>query len=357
MPLSSLTETALSRLGLEVPLPKIDRALKELWEADDAKTRASLINFAIYSEDISSVERNNELLDHITADHACRALLIVSLPNIKPPRARAWINALCRPYQGKKVVCSEQISFILEGGDESQMQNIVFAHLDSDLPLFMWWQGPLSSNFKERLYSRIDTLIIDSSSWEDPVAAFAQLAMARGDAPHMFDVRDLSWTRSHFMRTALANCFQDSKAREHLPQLSSIEVTFAKGHRCAAIMLGAWVAMRVGAVLAEDQPGLKFTKPEGGQIEVLLKQTTDGCALQSLRLMGVGLEACITRDGTSPFVHTCATCEGHVHEEVLPADVVSDAELISEQLSRAGGNTHLAALLPIMAKMVQEAAD
>jgi glucose-6-phosphate dehydrogenase assembly protein OpcA len=351
MPLSSLTEKALSRLGLEVPLPKIDRALKQLWEADNAKTRASLINFAIYSEDAASIERNNELLDRITADHACRALLIICLPDARPQRARAWINALCRPYQGKQVVCSEQISFILEGGEDMQMQNIVFAHLDSDLPLFVWWQGNLT-NFKERLYSRIDTLIIDSSTWTDPIEAFAQLTIARGDEPYEFDVRDLSWTRSHFMRTALANCFQDAKALEHLPLLERIEVTYAKGHRSAAVMLGAWIALRVGAKLDEARDGLFFTKENGGHIEVVLSETANGCALQSLKLTGAGLEACIRRDGTSAFVHSCASCEGHSHEEVLPADVVSDADLISEQLSRAGGNTHYAAVLPLMAKMM-----
>jgi glucose-6-phosphate dehydrogenase assembly protein OpcA len=352
MPLSSLSDKALSRLGLEVPLPKIDRALKELWEADNAKTRASLINFAIYSEDAASIERNNELLDHITADHACRALLIICLPNVRPQRARAWINALCRPYQGKQVVCSEQISFILEGGDDMQMQNIVFAHLDSDLPLFVWWQGDLTANFKERLYSRIDTLIIDSSTWADPLAAFAQLTIARGDEPYEFDVRDLSWTRSHFMRTALANCFQDAKALEHLPLLERIEVTYAKGHRSAAVMLVAWIALCIDASLDEARPGLFFSRKDGGSIEMSLIETDDGCALQSLKLTGPGLEACVRRDGSSAFVHSCASCEGHSHEEVLPADVVSDADLISEQLSRAGGNTHYSAVLPLMAKMM-----
>ncbi|MDZ4290264.1 MAG: glucose-6-phosphate dehydrogenase assembly protein OpcA [Prosthecobacter sp.] len=353
MPLSSLTEKAFSRLGLEVPLPQIDRALKELWEADDAKTRASLINFAIYSEDISSIESNNELLDHITADHACRALLIISLPDVKPQRARAWINALCRPYQGKQVVCSEQISFILEGGDEMQMQNVVFAHLDSDLPLVVWWQGDLTKNFHERFYSRIDTLIIDSSTWSDPVSEFDQLCAARGeDEPFEFDVRDLSWTRSHFMRTALANTFQDAKAREHLIHVEQIEITHAKGHRCAAILLAGWIANRLGGTLDEKQTGLQFARPNGGRIHARLIEKDGGCALQALALTGANLEVRITRDGNSTFVHTCASCEGHSHEEVLPADMVNEADLISEQLSRAGGNTHYSSVLPLVAKML-----
>lgn len=347
-----LTEDTLSRLGSEVPLPKIDRALKDLWSSDEAKTRASLINFAIYSEDPDTIVKNSEMLDRITDDNACRALLITCLPEVKPQRARAWINALCRPYQGKQIVCSEQISFVLEGGDAAQVQNIVFAHLDSDLPLIVWWQGALTKNFEERFYSRIDTLIIDSSRWADPVSEFAGLVTARSAETVKFDVRDLSWTRSHFLRTALANSFQDAKAREHLPLVETIEVTHVKGQRCAALLLAAWITQRLGTTLDESQSGLVFTKADGSALTVKLIQKDDGCALQSLRLIAPCLQVSIVRDGASAFVHTNASCEGHSHEEMLPADFVSDAELISAQLSRAGGSTHYSHVLPLMQKML-----
>ena len=65
-------------LGLEIPIPHIDRELKKLWENEAAdKTRASLINLTIYTEDSASLTANNDLLDRVAAEHACRALLIV----------------------------------------------------------------------------------------------------------------------------------------------------------------------------------------------------------------------------------------------------------------------------------------
>lgn len=347
-----LTEDTLSCLGTEVPLAKIDRALKELWDSDVAKTRASLINLAIYSEDTESLTENNNLLAKITAENACRALLITCLPEVKPQRARAWINALCRPYQGKQIVCSEQISFVLEGGDAAQVQNVVFAHLDSDLPLIVWWQGELTKNFEERFYSRIGTLIIDSSTWADPRREFASLTAAKAAETAHFDVRDLSWTRSHFLRTALANAFQDIKAREHLPKLQTIEITHLNTERCAAVLLAGWITQRLGAVLDEAQSGLVFQKADGTSLRVTLIETLSGCALQSLRLTAPCLEVSVTRDGLSSFVRVNATCEGHSHEELLPADVVSDADLISEQLSRSGGSTHYSKVLPLMVKML-----
>lgn len=351
-----LPEDTLSRLGAEVALPKIDRALKDLWANDETKTRASLINFAIYSEDPAALSANVQRLDQITAEHACRALLILCLPEARPPRARAWINALCRPYQGRQEVCSEQISFLLEGGDAAQVQNVVFAHLDADLPLLVWWQGGLTKNFEERFYSRIGTLILDSSTWADPRAEFARLAAVRADRCADFDVRDLSWTRSHFLRTALAACFQDANARRHLPGLERIEITHARGQRCAALMLAGWIAHRLGARLADGVDGLVFDRPDGSRLQAVLAEAgAEGCALQALKLSGPGLSVQVTRDGASAFVHVCADCEGHAHEEILPADVVGEAELISEQLSRAGGGTHYATVLPLMEDLLARA--
>jgi glucose-6-phosphate dehydrogenase assembly protein OpcA len=165
-------------------------------------------------------------------------------------------------------------------------------------------------------------------------------------------VRDLSWTRSHFLRTALANSFQDVKAREHLPKIETLEITHSKGQRCAALLLAGWICRRLGAVLDETQPGLIFAKADGKPISISLIEKDGGCALQALRLTAPCLEVTILRDGTSAFVRTNATCEGHSHEELLPADVVSDAELIGEQLSRTGGNTHYSSVLPLMQSML-----
>lgn len=336
MPPSTLNESDLDRLGLETPIARIDRALKQLWEGDEAKTRASLINLAIYTEDSGELIADNDLLDHVAAQHACRALLILALPEARPPRARAWIQALCRPYQGKQVVCSEQISFVLEGGNAAQVQNIVFAHLDSDLPLVVWWQADLSQNFEERLYSRIDTLIIDSSRWADPAKQFDALLAAMHAETGGFDVRDLAWTRSHFMRTALASCFQDASACQNLARLKVVRITHLKGQRTTALLLAAWINQRLKTTLS---------------VELIERDT--GPALQSLVLEGDGVRGEVRRDCDSCFFHVCATCGGHTHEEVLPADVDSDAELVSEQLSRFHGSTLYSDMLPFVRGMLK----
>lgn len=329
-------DSDLDRLGLETPIGRIDRALQQVWEGDVAKTRASLINLAIYTEDSSRLLADNDLLDHVAAQHACRALLILALPESQPPRARAWIQARCRPYRGKQVVCSEQISFVLEGGNAAQVQNIVFAHLDSDLPFVVWWQADLSKNFEERFYSRIDTLFIDSARWKDPARQFDALLAAMNAETGGFDVRDLAWTRSHFMRTALATCFQGANLCQHLAKLQTIHITHLKGQRTTALLLAAWINQRLQASLS---------------VELIEKDS--GPALQELVLAGEGIRGEVRRDCDSCFVRVSSTCGEQTHEDLLPADVDSDADLVSELLSRFHGSTLYSDMLPFVRSMLK----
>ena len=350
-----ITDTTFPLLGQEVPLGRVDKALKQIWESDEAKTRASLMNFAIYSEDAGDLERNNKLLEQITSEHSCRALLILRVPaGDDGPRARAWINALCRPYQGKQVVCSEQISFVLEGGDPAQVQNIVFAHLDSDLPLVVGWQGDLTSHFEERFYSEIDRLFIDSAQWCDAAEEFAMLEDAYHGETSDFEVHDLEWTRSHCFRAALASCFQDAVALGKLPRLEEIEITHGAGHRIAALLVAAWLAVRMGCTLDRKAKGVQFTKPGGGTITLTLREDGAGHPLQALTLKGPGLRAEVSREAGSPFIEVCGTCGSHVHEEMLPADAEGAADLVSGQLSRAHGTSLFIEMVPMLRAMLRK---
>src|SRR5256886_6260918 len=113
--MAAITETY--SLGQSVEIGKIDKELKKLWqEGENAMTRASLINLAVYSEKPGSLKKNTQLIARITENHACRALVIGANRNSKEDRVEAWINAHCHATRaGSKQICSEQLSFSLEG--------------------------------------------------------------------------------------------------------------------------------------------------------------------------------------------------------------------------------------------------
>ena len=154
--------------GLPVEIGKIDRELKKLWaESGSAMTRASLMNLAVYSEEPGSLPRNTEIISKITEDHACRAIVIGANPDAKENRVEAWISAHCHVSRaGGKQVCSEQLSFLLEGPSARLLPNIVFSQLDSDLPFYLWWQGEFHDPMDPQLWAWVDRVIYDSQILE-----------------------------------------------------------------------------------------------------------------------------------------------------------------------------------------------
>src|ERR1700731_3948517 len=153
-------------LGQPVEIGKIHKALKKLWqEGEGAMTRASLINLAIYSEKPGSLQRNPQPIVRITESHACRALVIGANRKSKENRVEAWINAHCHVTRsGNKQICSEQLSFSLEGPCVKFLPSIVFSHLDSDLPLYLWWQDDFPDPMDPQLWAWVNRLIFDSQS-------------------------------------------------------------------------------------------------------------------------------------------------------------------------------------------------
>ena len=329
----------------------MDKALKELWGEDEARTRASLMNFAIYSENPESVQENMNLLEEITREHACRSLLLLALPGGQTS-ARAWVTAHCQLHEGHKSVCSEQMSFLLEGGSMNQVRNIVFAHLDSDLPLVCWWQGDLSANFSERFYSVMDMLFIDSSKWTDPARDFERLQNALSQSTVRFRVYDLSWLRSHLFRTALASCFQDATALAELSKLRRIEITHSRGHLLAGVFTAAWIAVRMKCTL-NTSGGIKLVTPEGNAIVVSFHEVTGDEALQGITLASNKGVFTVSRECGACRVCTKVVIGDRTHEEMLPADLVTDAALIGEQLSRLGGQSLYLQMIPMLRAMLQ----
>ena len=342
-----------SVLGQEVPLNRVDQALRELWSDEDtSKTRASLMNFAIYSEDPASLERNTQLLGEITQQNACRSLLILNEPEAPKHTARAWVTAHCQLYDGKRSVCTEQLSFIMEGGSADSIRNLVFAHLDSDLPLTVWWQGELTERLDERFYSVIDSLIVDSSQWSNPGKSLRQVLAARDNRTSRFTLSDLTWMRSRFMRLALAGSCQDAMLLAELPKVNRLQITHGKGHRLCAQMLAAWVGTQLKCRLASGS-GIKFERYGGSTIEVTLVESDSACPLQSLELTGPDVAISICRDPQTCFIRSKMDHAHHKRDEIQPSGTSDDGDLIANQMGRLGGTTLYFEMLPMLRAMLK----
>jgi glucose-6-phosphate dehydrogenase assembly protein OpcA len=344
-------------LGREVPVGSIDKELHKLWAEDEARTNASLMNLAVYSEAPGALEKNSAAVRELTAEHACRALLIGIDRHAPEASIRAWITAHCHLSHGKKSICCEQIAFALTGKATGRLRNTVFAHLASDLPLFFWWQGELSPIFEDRLYSLVDRFVFDSSGWADPRASFARIAEAVANATRPLVVQDLAWTRSFQFRVSVASLFDDPLVLAALPEIRTVEIVHHPDDRGSALQLLAWLAVQAGwrdavksdpaaSRSADGKEGHSFESTTGTPIAASLRADPDSAPLGLVKLLGGGVTISVSREAGATHLLRRIEAPGHFVEAPGPVDPDSCAGLIGEQLARGGKNSLFRKILP-----------
>ena len=323
----------------------IDKALHQLWEQDQARTNASLMNLVVYSEQAGSLVENSAIIPNLTREHACRAIL-VEIDRVRAdPGIRAWITAHCHLVDGRKSVCCEQIAFYLTGKVPGRFRNTVFAHLNSDLPLVFWWQGELSEILTERLVSVMDRLIIDSSTWADPGASFQQIedaALANVD----LILQDHAWTRTWQFRLGVASVFDSPAAQRALPAIDTVELTYHPAHRNSALQLLAWLAVQAGWQDRPSQDGFGFESRAGAPIAVRLREDDHAPALSALVLRAGDNAAFITQAAAAAHVERRIEAPGYRVNSLAPVDPTQPADLVALQLARGGKNSLFQKILP-----------
>lgn len=322
--------------GIPVEIGRIDKELGKLWAAsDDTKTRASLINLVVYSEKESTLAANTTVISSIAGKHACRAILIVANPTAKESSAKAWIGAHCHLQgQGQRQICSEQITFRLDGESASALPNIVFSHLDSDLPLCMWWQEEFPEPLDEKLWAWVDRLIYDSSVWRHPKHQFLLMRhLSSRDATGTV-LCDLNWTRLHAWRFGLAAIFDHAEALPRLASVESLQVVCAPGQRTAALLLIGWFASRVGWTPLEDIEA--FTTSTGGRVAFRIDEKAGPhVALFSVRCTDAQFDLEL-KEGADFFetrIHIPGIPDSH---QLSPAPNPKLEETLLAELSRSG---------------------
>lgn len=339
-------------LGIEVPVPLIDRELRKLWEQDEARTNASLMNLVVYSEKPGSLLENSAIIRDLTREHACRAIL-ASIDRTNPePSLRAWITAHCHLAEGRKSICCEQIAFHLTGRVTGRFRNTVFAHLNSDLPLVFWWQGELSDILTERLVSVMDRLIIDSSSWADPAASFEKIKEA-SQANDDLVMQDHAWSRSLQFRLGIASLFDDPVAQQALPTLHTVEIAYHPDHRMTALQMLAWLAIQADWKDRECSDGFAYLSPSGVAISVILRADPESSPISAVILRAEDTTVQVTHEKGSSHVQRQIESATYKATSLAPTDPVSPADLVALQLARGGKNSLYQKILPRFRAMLK----
>jgi glucose-6-phosphate dehydrogenase assembly protein OpcA len=324
--------------GLPVGIGEIDRQLGLLWESSDAaKVRASLVNLVIYSEAPDAIASNTPLLSEIAADHAFRALLVQGQPGAMQSGVHAWITAHCHLREaGKKEICSEQITFQLDGPAAGRLPSIVFSHLDSDLPLYLWWQGDLHAEPDPELWRWVDRLIVDSNLWSEPATQFRVLQDVQSLARPRSALCDLNWTRLFNLRYAVAQIFDLPAALARLDRLDHVEIHHAPGYHLTALQLLGWLASRLGWRLDHGDEAAVFRRRDGGHVTFRLHEEQNASACVSSVRLGLGdASASVRREEATDYYLAEFSAPDHPpFAQLLPAGRDKTSDILLSELSR-----------------------
>ncbi|MEP6685370.1 MAG: glucose-6-phosphate dehydrogenase assembly protein OpcA [Verrucomicrobiota bacterium] len=326
--------------GMPVEIGKIDRELKKLWEVSgEAMTRASLINLAVYSEAPGSVSANTQLMSRITQNHACRAIVIGANPSASEDRVEAWISAHCHVGKaGSKQICSEQLSFRLDGSSTNFLPSLVFSHLDSDLPFYLWWQSEFHEPMDPQLWAWVDRLIYDSQSWKDFDSQMRSIETAQAEARQRIVLCDLNWTRLVHIRLAVAQFFDHPAAQHHFNEIERVKIDFAPGFKSTAILLAGWLATQLKwqRKKTKDDDAFQFVDPFNRNITFELDEKP-GEPIGRVRVQSGKIEFSVSHTSGSDLLEVFQEKRGAKGAcQLIPAGSNDPVDLMSEELRRGG---------------------
>jgi glucose-6-phosphate dehydrogenase assembly protein OpcA len=331
--------------GMPVEVAQVNRSLKALWEQEgNALTRASLINFAVYSEASDALSANTQLMEQITREHACRIILLAANPVAAKQRVQAWISAHCHVTgANSRQVCSEQIAFLLDGSSPALIRNLLFSHLDSDLPLYLWWQGEFSNQIDQQLWSWVDRFFFDSHSWREPGQQIKILRGSVASAGSRCVLCDLNWRRLIYLRLAFAQLFDHPWAAQQMDAIRSLVVTYNPEYRTTAVLFVSWVARQLEWELDEKRDFEYRFKSSKADAAVTVRLT----ALPGPWIGDVKLgfdQGNLEVKWSGNFLE--ATLQGESKlKQMLPSGGTTLAALVLEELARGGEHrTYLGAL-------------
>jgi glucose-6-phosphate dehydrogenase assembly protein OpcA len=326
--------------GMPVEIGKIDRELKKLWEVSEgAMTRASLINLAVYSEAAGSLSANTQLISRITQNHACRAIVIDANPSAREDHVEAWISAHCHVGgAGSKQICSEQLSFRLEGFSTRFLPSIVFSHLDSDLPFYLWWQSEFHDPMDPQLWAWVDRLIYDSQSWKDFDSQMHSIETAQAEAKQRIVLCDLNWTRLVHIRLALAQFFDHPAAQHYFNEIDRVQIDFSPGFKSTAVLLAGWLAAQLKWRLEKTTKdhALQFVDPSNRSITFELSEKP-GEPIGRITVQSGKVEFSVSHPSGSDLLEVFQEKGGAKGPcQLIPAGSNDPVDLMSEELRRGG---------------------
>lgn len=238
----------------EVSIDVIEAELHEIWQAYDggedglAATRATTFTFIVWDKEAAPDSTNGieaKITEAIATANPCR--IITFRPTTEAATGVSTeVSAFCpMPHRNQHaLVCGENITLTGTVAELEEISGIISALTVNGLPKFAWWRSPLAPEAKvfQRLVAQCDSLIIDSSEFDNAEADLQQLGeLLAASMP----LADLNWQRLAPWQELTAQAFDPPERRDAIPEIDRLTIDYEQGNVAQALMYLGWVASRL----------------------------------------------------------------------------------------------------------------
>ncbi len=342
-----MTDPTNPTLPRQTSVAQIENQLREVWRElgeqhtndGHAVTRVCTLTLVSYGGTSEHAKRIRSAVPSIFEQHPARAITIEA--DGAADELSAWVSAVCLPSTSdKEQMCCEQITLNVGEHMRQRLPSLVFPFVVSDLPMFVWYPGPLNleSNVHNQLFAHSDRWIVDSNDFADPLGDLAKLNGLIKSDPSVA-VSDMTWVRLTTWRTTFAQIFDAQDMQTTLDTIDS--VTIATGSHPAAELLSlGWLASRLNWQLSaahfDEANTLRCTFQRNGQpIQVAISDTHPEIPASSMMVKSQIANTTITIERNRQKRALTAKIDFGTHQRAKTSEytVLTDGDILNTELA------------------------
>lgn len=276
----------------------IERELASLWrsagqssEDGQAVTRACLWNTVVHVEERDAREGSGHTLATLDMVNAIPRYLatrtLVMRTRAEDPNnemLESWISANCLlSGNGRKLVCSEEITLASRGSGDRLLASLVRALLVPGVPTAAVFDGvaPQGDATTDAIVQLADRIVVhaDRSQLPNPLARIQRLAAQAPGA-----AIDLGWLLDRDLRQEIAALFDPPRSEACARSIDHVRVVASPKKRWSTRLLVGWIAGALGAHSPRADSATAWTLKKGDGTLKLEHEESDTCDGTSVTL-------------------------------------------------------------------------
>ena len=343
--------------GGSMSVEQIEHELGQLRMNEDGTLalRSSVLNLVVVTDEERAAEVTRSVSD-IAGRFPSRAIVLISDPNDET-RVDVQLAAFCSVRGGGAQVCAEQITIHAEGPPAEHLESLAGPLLIPDLPVFLWYPGAFSARSSEfaRLAALSNRIILDSAAAEDRKQSLLDIHTLLQD-PQTPAIGDLQWVGLSPWRSLLADTFSAPERAGELDKIEAVEILYAPGGECRALLLIGWLASTLGWSIESVERGatlrVKFGGSSGGISFEMSPGSTDA-RLRRIRIRSAGYSFQVSRHRELSHVRTTVMRGGELcAERTVHLGSFDLGVLVGEELRYRGRDEAYEAALKIAVEVL-----